>query len=82
MLFMVCPSCGEMLGNKELVYIEEMKKVCESLGIDDNTVSIAEIDTTEEYKKKKQAVIHKLLRNPCCIMRLMNYIDKVHLIKG
>uniref|UniRef100_A0A6C0E9T9 Uncharacterized protein n=1 Tax=viral metagenome TaxID=1070528 RepID=A0A6C0E9T9_9ZZZZ len=82
MLFMICPTCGEHLGNKELIYIAEMKAVCDSIGIDDDLVSQGKFDTHPEYVEKRQKIINKLLRRGCCKMRMMNYIDVVQLVTG
>lgn len=82
MLTMLCPTCGELLGNKELVYMAEMKEVCDSLGVDDDIISQGSVNKNKDYIQKRQEILNKLLRNPCCKMRMMNYIDVVQLVKG
>jgi hypothetical protein len=82
MLYMICPTCGEPLGNKEITYISEMKAVCDSLGVDDDMISQSSINSNKDYIKKRQEIISKLVTNPCCKMRMMNYIDTVQLVKG
>jgi len=81
MLYMRCPTCGELLGNKELIYIERMKKICTELGVDDDIVSIGQIDKDEKFIKKKQEIIKDLCENICCRPRLMTYIDLVQVIR-
>lgn len=81
MLYMRCPSCGEVLGNKEIIYINKMKEVCESLNIDDNLVSLHNLDNDEAYIKKRQEIIKELFTNYCCRIRAMEYIDIVQVIK-
>lgn len=82
MLYMVCPTCGELLGNKELVYINEMKKVCEEMGVDDDMISQGLIDKDPTYIKKRKEVLKKISTKECCNFRITNYIDIVQLIKG
>ena len=81
MLFLVCP-CGEILGNKELVYKEGMKKICEEMGIDADMVSQGLSDKESEFKEKRCALVNKLCRRICCKQLMINYIDLVNLIKG
>lgn len=82
MLYIICPTCGEPLGNKELTYIAQMKAVCDAFGVDDDMISKSNININEDYIKKRQDIISSLVTNPCCKMRMMNYIDIVQLIKG
>lgn len=81
MLVMRCPTCGELLANKQLVYEEYMKNTCEKLGIDFNALSQG-FDRNEKYRKVRQDIIKKLCRRICCKQNIMNYVDKVHLIVG
>ena len=81
MLYLVC-TCGEILGNKQLVYEEYMKKVCEEIGIDFDMISQGLSDKNEEFKKKRCDIVNKLCRRYCCKQYLINYIDIVYLIKG
>ena len=81
MLYMRCPTCGEVLGNKELIYINRIKELCESIGIDDNLVSLGFSDKDEAYVKKRQEIIKDLFENYCCRIRAMEYIDLIHIIK-
>jgi len=82
MLYIRCPTCGDLLGDKQVVYEERMKEICESIGVDDDIVSQGNLDKNEEYKRKRQLVVNELCTRYCCKMRLMNYVDKVRLIKG
>ena len=81
MLYMRCPSCGEVLGNKELLYISRMKDLCNSLNIDDDVISLGTIENDEAYIKKRQEIIKDLFENYCCRIRAMEYIDLVQIIK-
>lgn len=81
MLFLICP-CGEILGNKQLVYEDRMKKVCDETGIDFDMVSQGFADKNEDFKKKRCDIVNSICRRICCKQLLINYIDLVHLIKG
>ncbi len=81
MLFLICP-CGEILGNKQLVYEERMKKVCEDIGIDFDMMSQGLADKNEDFKSKRCEIINQLCRRICCKQLLINYVDVVQLIKG
>lgn len=82
MLYIVCPSCGEVLGNKQLVYESEMKKTCDNMGIDFDMVSRGVSDKDEDYVKARQAIVNKICRHWCCKQLLITYVDLVRLIKG
>lgn len=81
MLYLVC-SCGEILGNKELVYEYEMKKICDEINVDFDMVSQGLGDKEGEFKEKRSKLVNRLCRRICCKQLLINYIDIVKLIKG
>jgi hypothetical protein len=74
--------CGEVLGNKELVYEEEMKQICEEMGIDFDMISQGLGDKDSEFKEKRCKLVKKLCRRMCCSQLLITYVDIVTLIKG
>ena len=39
MLYMVCPTCGELLGDKQIPLNEGLKKICDKYDIDDELLS-------------------------------------------
>lgn len=82
MLYMLCPTCGEHLGRIQILYEEEMKKLAETFGVDDEAISKGVIENDTKYKEERQKIIKKLVSNPCCSTRLMNYVDLVKIIKG
>lgn len=81
MLPLVC-TCGEVLGNKQLVYEDNMRKVCEELGIDFDMISQGLADKNEDFKKKRCDIVNKLCRRICCKQTLITYVDIAQLIKG
>jgi len=80
MLQMIC-SCGEILGNKEILYEERMSNACNIIGMDFNALSLGDVDLNDEYKKLRQDVINDLCRRYCCKQNMMNYLDLVLMIK-
>lgn len=81
MLYMVC-MCGEVLGNKQLVYEEGMKEICDEMGIDFDMISQGLGDKDSEFKEKRCKLVNGLCRRMCCKQLLITYVDVVTLIKG
>lgn len=82
MLYTVCPTCGEILANKNLEYEKEMKKICNELGLDFDTISQGLVDQNEEYRQRRSSVINKLCRRWCCKQQIATSVDIVQIIKG
>ena len=79
---MRCPTCGEVLGNKEPILIKKLKEICDSLGVDDDIISIGMIDKDPKFIKKRQEIVQEMLPNICCRARIISYIDIGQIIKG
>ena len=67
MLYIVCPTCGYFLGQKNLQYEEGKKKIC------DNPQLTGEQKETELTK----LLLSLKLKRYCCKMRMMSYKDIV-----
>ena len=71
MLYIVCPTCGEFLGMRQIPFEDEILKICNMNGISE-----------EKKNELKSELPTKLgLTRYCCRMRLISYIPKVTLIK-
>lgn len=81
MLYMRCPTCGELLGNKEPILISRLKEICDELGVDDDIMSLGTIDKDPKFIKKRQEIVIDMCENICCRMRMPTYIDIVQIIK-
>lgn len=81
MLYMRCPTCGELLGNKEPLLIKKLKEICDELGIDDDILSLGTVDKNPVFIKKRQEIVQEMCPNICCRMRMPSYIDIVQIIK-
>lgn len=69
MLYIKCPSCGCMLGNIELIYLNELSKI--------NNEKLS----NEEKKNKAVELVKKFNLKYCCNMRLTTYKDTVLIVK-
>lgn len=81
MLYMVCPTCGNLLGNKQLLYVNGMKAICDKFNVDDTAISSG-IDKNPEFVEERKKLIQELFPSMCCRMRAMTYVELVELIKG
>jgi DNA-directed RNA polymerase subunit N (RpoN/RPB10) len=68
MLYIVCPTCGTLLGNKIIKYEEEKEKICS------NSI----ISKIEKENLLSSLILNLKLRRYCCNMRFMTYKDIVH----
>lgn len=81
MLYMVCPTCGELLGDKQLIYSTKLKELCDKYNIDDEMISRGFIKN-EKFDKDSKQLIQSIFNNICCRMRASTYVDLVKIIKG
>ena len=71
MLYLRCPTCGVLLGNKVIEYEEQINKINALLDL-----------STNERIKKRQELLEKLdVNRYCCKMRMITYVDVVQFIK-
>lgn len=76
MLYIKCPTCKNLLGNKQLYFEEKFSEICKDLEM--NKI------TQEEADKKKTDLVNFLIPNKdkyCCRMRLMTYKRLIEIIK-
>lgn len=81
MSYMVCPECGELLRHKQIIYEDEMVKVCNEMNIDYYKASETGAERLEAYVKKRQEIVNKLCDNYCCKFNLITSISVVRLVK-
>jgi len=71
MLYPRCPTCKTYLSNKQLLFEEMMRKICNDKSL-----------TEEEKDIEKMKVPSKLLLTRyCCRMRILTYIDEINTVK-
>jgi DNA-directed RNA polymerase subunit N (RpoN/RPB10) len=70
MIYLKCPTCATVLGNREIEYEKGLEKI-----MNDN-------NTNDEKKRelKSKLLNSLLLKNPCCKMRIMSYIQLTEII--
>jgi len=69
MLYLKCPTCSCLLGNIELIYEAEKKRICE-YGLSE-----------DEQKKQIRELVNKLAKSYCCKKSIMTYIDVIDFVK-
>jgi DNA-directed RNA polymerase subunit N (RpoN/RPB10) len=67
MLYIVCPTCGYFLGQKNLEYEEGKKSIC----------SNPKLTVEQREKELSKLLLGLKLRRYCCKMRIMTYKDIV-----
>ena len=83
MLYIICPTCGELLGNKEELYFNGLQKLCQKYKIDDDSVSLNQFTDNNNFVKDKKKLLDGLVNKDsiCCAARLPNITDLSKLIK-
>jgi DNA-directed RNA polymerase subunit N (RpoN/RPB10) len=70
MLYPVCPTCQNLLADKQLKYEEELEKICNNKKLND-----------EQMQIKKEKLLDDIgLTRYCCRMRIISYVNQVKLI--
>ncbi len=76
MLYLKCPTCKNILGNKQVAYsvmIEELYK-----GLTQDEIR----DRRDEINKKKKEFLEILkIDKYCCTMRLISYTPLINIVK-
>ena len=82
MLYIICPTCGELLGNKEVLYFEGLNKLCQKYKIDDDVLSSVQFTGHKEFNEEKRKLLDKCVGkdNICCAMRLPTTLNLAELI--
>lgn len=76
MLYLKCPTCRNLLGNKQLYFEQKMDEICKDCDMKKLTF--------EEGEKKKIELVDFLIPNQdryCCRMRLLTYRKIIEFVK-
>lgn len=69
MIYLKCPTCNTVLANREIIYEKGLEKIMNSN------------ENDETKRKLKTELVNSLgLKNPCCKMRVMSYIQLTNII--
>ena len=72
---MFCPTCRELLGDKQKYYERKLAEICQKH-------EMGEYKSREQVDNEKMKLVNSLgLRRYCCKERLMTYVRQVDLIK-
>lgn len=75
MLYIFCPTCRELLGDKEKYYERKMEEICQKN-------EMGEYKTEDEFDTDKINLVNSLgLRRYCCKQKMMAYVRSVDIIK-
>ncbi len=70
MLYLKCPTCRTILGNRQILFEKGMEEIC------------ANSKSDEELNLQKEKLLDKLeIKRYCCRPRVLCYIDLIKIIK-
>lgn len=71
MLYLKCPSCKNILGNKQVPFEKDLEKICEDVKLSD-----------DQKNKSKEKLLDKYgLEKYCCRMRMLSYTPLINIVK-
>lgn len=74
MLYMFCPTCRELLADKQKYYERKLAEICQKNEMGEYSSQEAELE--------KQKLVNNLgLRRYCCKQRIMTYVRIVDVVK-
>ena len=76
MLYLKCPTCKTLLGDKQMIYEKVISEICKDCDIHKLT--------EEEADKLKQEVVNSIgieSERYCCKMRLMTFKKLIEIVK-
>jgi DNA-directed RNA polymerase subunit N (RpoN/RPB10) len=71
MIYLKCPTCGTIIGNRQIIYETKLKEI-------DNDPNI---DEPEKLRQKTKLIDSLELKRYCCRMRIMTFKSKPDTIK-
>jgi DNA-directed RNA polymerase subunit N (RpoN/RPB10) len=71
MIYLKCPTCGTIIGNRQIPYEKELEKINNNPNIDD----------VEKLEQKTKLIESLELKRYCCKMRVMSFKSKPTIIK-
>ena len=71
MIYMKCPTCGTIIGNRQIIYETKLEEIHNNPNIDEN----------EKLIQKTKLVDSLELKRYCCKMRVITFKSKPNIIK-
>lgn len=83
MEYMICPTCGELNGNKTEPFTKGKKEICKKYKVSADDTSIGIHEENADFAKDMSKLVDGLVNKDslCCAARMQNLIDLVELIK-
>lgn len=82
MKFMICPTCGAKLANKQLVMEAKLIEVCNNLGLNFDLISSGVADSDEKFIKERTKIVNEICKRYCCKEHLVTCCEIVDIIRG
>ncbi len=73
MLYYKCPSCRTILANKQIIFDEQMKKICNNKKLSIKQKDLAKMQLLDDIGLSKKS-------NICCRMRIISYVKLIEII--
>jgi len=71
MLYLKCPTCKNILGNKQIPFEEELHNICENNDLTEQEKDDLKSDLLDKFNLDKY----------CCRMRILTYSKPIDIIK-
>ena len=71
MLYLKCPNCKNILGNKQIPFEEKLKQICEN----------TKLGNKEMQQKKQELLDYFGLNKYCCRSHIMTYSKLIEFVK-
>ena len=71
MIYIKCPSCGYLIGNRQIIYEKELDKIYSNPNTDEQT----------KLNLKNKLIESLEIQNYCCKMRVISYIQLPNIVK-
>jgi DNA-directed RNA polymerase subunit N (RpoN/RPB10) len=80
MYYIICPTCGDLLGTKYVPYSTDLIILCKQHKIDINYLSLY-LKEDHTFRDDSAKILNKYFRNICCRQYAMNAINVADLIQ-
>lgn len=80
MLYIICPTCGFLLGTKQIPYEKSLIELYKKYNIDQDMISLGMLENNEKFKLDITKIVNKLCKRSCCKMRLLTYVNLTDII--
>ena len=79
MLYIRCTNCGEILGEKVIIFENKMQELCKQYKIDYDNIT-AEDYANDKFTGEINTMLKKMCRRICCTVPMMTYCNLVDIV--